>query len=250
MSSLEGKSIIVTGGASGIGLAAVEILAAAGALVTIADLSESGHEIVTTLGASERGRAQFVHTDVANEQSVQNMVAAAESAFGRVDGAINSAGVAQHWKRLHELSAEEWDSVCNVNLRGMFLCMKHQITSMLRTGGGAIVAVASIAATMGFGNSPEYCASKAGVTGLVRATALDYAKAGIRVNALLPGVTATPMVERSRQNKPQHLGSPSIPNGRMAQPAEPAHGAVWMLSDESSYMNGSCVTIDAGVSVT
>lgn len=250
MSSVKGKSIIVTGGGSGIGRSAVELLAAAGALVTVADLNEAGgNAAVEAANKLGPGQAQFIRTDVANEDSVRSMVGAAVSRFGRLDGAINSAGVVQHWKMLHELSAAEWDFVCNINLRGMFFCMKYEIEALLRTGGGAIVAISSVAATMAFSRSPEYCASKAGVTGLVRATAVDYAKSGIRVNALLPGATATPLVERALATKPADSGSLSIPLARMADAVEIARGAVWMVSDEASYMTGSCVTIDAGLSV-
>jgi NAD(P)-dependent dehydrogenase (short-subunit alcohol dehydrogenase family) len=250
MSGLKGKSIIITGGGSGIGRSAVEILCGEGALVTIADLNEAGGNEVAAIANGGNGKAQFVRTDVSNEDSVRAMVGAAVDRFGRLDGAINAAGVVQHWKLIHEISAAEWDFVVNINLRGMFFCLKHQIAAMLKTGGGSIVAIASIAATLGLANSGEYCASKAGVTGLVRAAATDYAKSGIRVNALLPGATATPMVERALANKPKDLGGALvIPNGRMADPSEIAHGAVWMVSDQSTYMSGSCVTIDAGLSI-
>lgn len=247
---MNGKSIIVTGGGSGIGRAAVEILVSRGAYVTVADLNETGGRgVAETTNAAGPGKAQFVRTDVANEESVRAMVKEALAAYGQLDGAINAAGVVQHWKRLHELSAAEWDFVCNINLRGMFFCMKYEIEAMLRTGGGAIVAISSAAATMGFGMSPEYCASKAGVTGLVRGAAVDYAKSGIRINALLPGATATPLVERALATRPAALAPISIPMARMAEPAEIARGAVWLVSEESSYMTGSCVTIDAGLTI-
>jgi 2,5-dichloro-2,5-cyclohexadiene-1,4-diol dehydrogenase 1 len=250
MSGLKGKSIIVTGGGSGIGRSAVEILCGDGALVTVADLNEAGGNEVVAKSNGGDGKAQFVRTDVANEDSVRAMVAAAVDRFGKLDGAINAAGVVQHWKLIHELSAAEWDFVVNINLRGMFFCVKHQIAAMLQTGGGSIVAIASIAATLGLANSGEYCASKAGVTGLVRAAATDYAKSGIRVNALLPGATMTPMVERALANKPKELGGAlAIPTGRMAQPSEIAYGAVWMVSDQSTFMSGSCMTLDAGMSI-
>jgi NAD(P)-dependent dehydrogenase (short-subunit alcohol dehydrogenase family) len=250
MSGLKGKSVIVTGGGSGIGRAAVEILCDAGAFVTVADLNEDGGSAVVAKVRDGNGKAQFVRTDVSDEESVRAMVAAAVSAFGRLDGAINAVGVLQHWKRVHEISAAEWDFVVNVNLRGMFFCLKHEIASMLKTGGGSIVAIASIAANLGLPNSGEYCASKAGVTGLVRAAATDYAKDGIRVNALLPGSTMTPMVERALATKPKELGGAiAVPSGRMAQPAEIANGAVWMISDQASFMTGSSMTIDAGISI-
>ena len=250
MSSLKGKSIIVTGGGSGIGRAAVEMLCDAGARVTVADLNEAGGNAVVTAARGRAGEAQFVRTDVSSEDSVKALVAAAVSRYGRLDAAINAAGVLQHWKRVADLTAAEWDFVCNINLRGVFLCMKYQILSMLETGGGAIVAISSVAATLGFPMSGEYCASKAGVMGLVRAAATDYAKSNIRVNALLPGSTRTPMVEKALATKPQELGGPvPVPSGRMADPREIANGAVWMLSDESSYMTGSSLTLDAGMSI-
>jgi 2,5-dichloro-2,5-cyclohexadiene-1,4-diol dehydrogenase 1 len=250
MSGLQGKSVIVTGGGSGIGRAAVEILRDAGAWVTVADLNVEGGKDVVARAASGPGGAQFVRTDVSSEDSVRELVAAAVAAYGRLDAAINAAGVVQHWKRVHEISAAEWDFVVNVNLRGMFFCLKHQIAAMLESGGGAIVAIASIAANLGLPMSGEYCASKAGVMGLVRAAATDYARAGIRVNALLPGSTRTPMVERALATKPKELGGPiSVPSGRMAEPAEIANGAVWMISDQASFMTGSSMTLDAGISI-
>jgi 2,5-dichloro-2,5-cyclohexadiene-1,4-diol dehydrogenase 1 len=250
MSGLHGKSVIVTGGGSGIGRAAVEILCKAGACVTVADLNEEGGNAVAAGAARGPGKARFVRVDVSSEDSVRDLVAAAVAAYGRLDAAINAAGVVQHWKRVHELSAAEWDFVVNINLRGMFFCLKHQVAAMLQSGGGAIVAIASIAANLGLPMSGEYCASKAGVMGLVRAAATDYAKSGIRVNALLPGSTRTPMVERALATKPKELGGPiSVPSGRMAEPAEIANGAVWMISDQASFMTGSSLTLDAGISI-
>ena len=250
MSGLHGKSVIVTGGGSGIGRAAVEILCEAGACVTVADLNEEGGNAVAAGAAGGPGKARFVRVDVSSEDSVRDLVAAAVAAYGRLDAAINAAGVVQHWKRVHELSAAEWDFVVNINLRGMFFCLKHQVAAMLQSGGGAIVAIASIAANLGLPMSGEYCASKAGVMGLVRAAATDYAKSGIRVNALLPGSTRTPMVERALATKPKELGGPiSVPSGRMAEPAEIANGAVWMISDQASFMTGSSLTLDAGISI-
>jgi NAD(P)-dependent dehydrogenase (short-subunit alcohol dehydrogenase family) len=250
MSEFNGKSIVVTGGASGIGRAAVELLAASGAHVTVADLNaDAGAALVETLQEEGSGETQFVRTDVALENSVQAMIEAALARHGRIDGVINAAGVVQHWKRLHELSLAEWDFVCNINLRGMFLCLKHQIAAMLASGGGPICAISSVAASIAFAHSPEYCASKAGVTGLVRQVALDYAASGIRINSLLPGATATPLVERALRGKPPEVGNIQIPFGRMASAQELARTAVWMISDASSYMSGSTVTVDGGLSI-
>ena len=251
MTSLSGKSIIVTGGGSGIGRAAAELLGRAGAVVTIADLDVGGGNAAVAAATAEGGgRAQFVRTDVSKEEQVRALVAAAVETYGRVDGAINAAGVVQHWKPLHELTAEEWDFVININLRGMFFCLKHQVAAMLPSGGGSIVAIASLSAVMTFGHDAEYCASKAGVTGLVRAAARDYAMSGIRVNAVLPGATATPMVARARAQKPKELGTITIPNGRLAEPAEVARAAIFLVSDDSSYVNGASLPVDAGLSIT
>jgi NAD(P)-dependent dehydrogenase (short-subunit alcohol dehydrogenase family) len=177
------------------------------------------------------------------------MVAAALGRFGRLDGALNAAGVGPRGKSVHEMSAAQWDFVVNINLRGVFLCMKYEIEAMLRTGGGSIVNVSSASAVMGHVNSSEYCASKAGVTGLVRGAAIDYARLGIRVNALLPGATDTPLAHRARIDNPKIVGTIPVPMGRMAQPREVAAGAVWMLSDEASYMTGQCMAIDAGMTI-
>jgi 2,5-dichloro-2,5-cyclohexadiene-1,4-diol dehydrogenase 1 len=250
MYALKDKSIIVTGGGSGIGRAAVEILCSEGARVTVADLNVEGGNAIVASCAGGPGQAQFIRTNIAEEQSVRAMVSAAVSRFGTLDGALNAAGVVQHWKRVADLSVEEWDFVNNINLRGMFFCFKYQIQAMLRNRGGSIVAVASIAANLGLPMSGEYCASKSGVMGLVRAAATDYAAANIRVNALLPGSTRTPMVERALATKPKELGGPiSVPTGRMADPAEQARGAIWMLSDQASFMTGSSLTLDAGISI-
>jgi len=250
MRGLAGKSVIVTGGGSGIGRAAVELLVDAGCMVTVADVDEAGSNVVVAaVNEAGKGCAQFIRTDVADENDVRAMVAAAISWCGTLDGAINAAGVAQHAKLLHELSSTEWDRCVNINLRGVFLCMKYQIEEMLKRDGGAIVAISSIAAVLGLVNSAEYCASKAGVTGLVRAAAIDYANKGIRVNALLPGATRTPLAMRSLSMKPKDVGPMPVPMGRMAEPIEIARGAVWMISDEASYMTGSCMTLDAALSI-
>jgi NAD(P)-dependent dehydrogenase (short-subunit alcohol dehydrogenase family) len=249
MVGLEERSFIVTGGASGIGKAAVQMLIEAGCFVTVADFDETAAQFVGSLDKSGDGRAQFIRTDVSQETSVRGMVEAAVAKYGRLHGAINSAGIGPRGKPIHELSADQWDSCLNVNLRGIFLCVKHEIAAMLDTGGGAIVAVSSASGVMGNLNSSEYCASKAGVTGLVRGVAIDYAQRGIRINSLLPGATDTPLAHRARLDNPKIVGTIPVPMGRMAQPSEIAAGAVWMLSDYASYMTGSCMTIDAGMTI-
>jgi len=250
MNGLTGKSIIVTGGGSGIGQAACRLLGEGGALVTIADLNEAGGRATAEeIEAAGIGKAQFVHTDVSNEDDVKAMVAAAVSAYGKLDGAINAAGVPQHGKPMHEVTADEFDFVCGINLRGMFLCVKYQVQAMLEKG-GAIVAIASTAGVTGVPNSSEYCASKSGVMGLVRGVSVDYADKGIRINAVLPGGTWTPMVQRSLEQDPglQKVVD-TFPMKRFAQPVEIASGAVWMVSDQASYCTGAMLSIDGALSV-
>jgi len=222
MNSLAGKSVLVTGGGSGIGRAATRLLGEAGAHVTVVDLNErGGREAVADIEARGSGKAQYVPANIADESDVRTMVAAAEKAYGKLDGAINSAGVPQHGIPLADISAEQWGRVHDVNLRGMFLCLKYQILAMQRAGGGSIVAIASSAAVSGVPNSSEYCASKAGVTGLVRGGAVDYADQGIRINAILPGGTWTPMVESAIKLDPALSRIvDSFPMKRFAQPHE------------------------------
>lgn len=248
MSGFAGKSIVVTGGGSGIGRAIVEALSAAGAFVTIGDINEdAGKETLAAVAKLGQGKAQFVRTDVSSEDSIRALVAAAVDKYGRLDGAANCAGIEPHGKPLHELTAAEWDRVMSVNLRGVFLATKHEIAAMLASGGGSIVSISSVTAVMGLSNMAEYVTTKAGITGLVRAAAGEYANAGIRVNALLPGVTDTPMVQRLSQRP--SAANFTIPLNRMASSAEIAAGAVWLLSDQASYVTGHCLMADGGMSI-
>lgn len=243
------KSVIVTGGGSGIGKAAAQLLADAGYAVTVADRDEPGGATTAETIVAAGGRAQFVRTDVTDETSVAAAIERAVTAYGRLDAAVNSAGVPQAGKSVHELNVSDWDLCNSINLRGMFLCLKHEIRAMLATGGGSIVAISSAAALKGLVNSSEYCASKAGIIGLVRAAAVDYADQGIRINALLPGGTSTPLAERSIAANPKLVGKLSIPMGRMAQPEEIAAAAVWLVSGQASYVTGAYLSVDGGMTI-
>lgn len=245
----EARSIIVTGGASGIGRAASLLLARRGNAVTIADRDVAAGQALAAAIRDEGGRALFVPVDVREEDSVKAAVAQAVAAHGGLNGAINSAGVEQKGRWLHELDAADWDFCTGINLRGMFLCLKHQIAAMLPAG-GAVVAISSAAAVKGLVGSAEYCASKAGVIGLVNSAAAEYAERGIRINALLPGGTATPLAERSSAGNPRLAGTLCIPMGRLATPDEIAAAAVWLVSDESSYVTGASLAVDGGMAIT
>jgi 2,5-dichloro-2,5-cyclohexadiene-1,4-diol dehydrogenase 1 len=250
MDGLLGKSVIVTGGGSGIGRSAVELLAKAGCLITIADLDKAGGSAAVSNAKSMGADAQFVHTDVSDEASVEAMVAAAEGAFGKLDGAINAAGVPGARAPLAQLASADYDLVHGINLRGMFLCLKYQILALKRAGGGAIVAFSSKAGEKGTVNCAPYCASKAGILGLVRGAALDYAAQGIRVNAILPGGTWTPMASATIASDAtlQQIVD-RFPMKRFAQPQEVAAAAVWLISDSASYVTGASWLVDGGLSL-
>lgn len=248
MKGLAGKSIIVTGGGSGIGAAVALYLAREGARVTLADVNEAGGHATVRSVESEGGTAQFVATDVSQEEDVKALVAAAVRTYGKLDGACNAAGVSQRGKIMHEVTAEEWDRCHGINLRGMFLCNKYEVLSMIETGGGAIVNIASTVSMVAVQNGAEYCASKAGVMGLVRGAALDYATKGIRVNAVLPGGTLTPMLKGAIEQDPglEKALTDVHPMKRFGQPSEIAGAVLWLLSDDASFVTGSSIAVDGG----
>lgn len=248
MKGLSGKSIVVTGGGSGMGAAVARMLAEAGCKVTVADVNPASAAAVADEITAAGGTAQAVAANVADPEAVKAMVAAAVSAYGRLDGAANVAGVPQVGKVLHEVSLEEWDRCHAVNLRGLFLCNKYEIEAMLETGGGSIVNVASTAAMVGFPNGGEYCASKAGALGLTRGAAIDYATRGIRINAVLPGGTLTPMLKSAMAADPglEPALAAVHPMNRFGQPEEIAGAIRWLLSDEASFATGTSFAIDGG----
>jgi NAD(P)-dependent dehydrogenase (short-subunit alcohol dehydrogenase family) len=240
------RSAIVTGGASGIGKACVEGLAAMGWAVTIADLSEEGERIAAAINAGG-GQAQFVRTDVSQEEDVRALVATATDRFGQLHGAINCAGIAGCSKPIHEISTAEWDRVHGINLRGMFFCLKYQVAAMWPHRNGSIVAISSAAAIKGLPWSSDYCGSKAGIDGMVRGAAMDCAEQNIRVNAILPGATMTPLAAGSSNANPALAKTRTRPMGRMADPSEIASAALWLVSDGASFTTGISMPVDGGM---
>jgi NAD(P)-dependent dehydrogenase (short-subunit alcohol dehydrogenase family) len=248
---LHGKVVLVTGGASGIGRASALLFAKEGArAVVIADVDERGREVagqVKGLGAE----ALFLPCNVALARDVEAMVKEAVARFGRLDGAFNNAGIEGATARTADYAEEEWDRVIAVNLKGVWLCMKYELQQMTAQEGGAIVNTASIAGMVGWRDASAYTASKQGVVALTRTAALEYARSGIRVNALCPGVVRTPMVERVFAHNPrlEEVFLRMEPLGRFAQPEEVAAAAAWLLSDASSFVTGHCLVVDGGLTI-
>lgn len=248
---LKGKVIIVTGAAAGIGRAGAIACAAAGARVIAADVDVSGGNETLSAIQSAGGEAIFVKANVAVEAEVEALVAAAVKTYGRLDGAFNNAGLSQANLLLHELTLEQWRRVQSVNYDGVFLCMKHEIRAMLaQGGGGSIVNTSSGLGRVAIPRGAEYCGSKGGVLGVTKGAAVDYGHDNIRVNAILPGVIRTPMVE-ALINDPQFAGLLPIlearhPIGRLGLPSEVAELAVWLLSDKASFVTGAEMSVDGG----
>ncbi|MFC0306081.1 SDR family NAD(P)-dependent oxidoreductase [Rhizorhabdus histidinilytica] len=249
MRGLSGKSYIVTGGGSGVGRATARRLAEFGCKVTIADRSEDTAREAVEMITKAGGVAHAIRTDLSLENEVKAMVDSAVNSYGRLDGAVNAAGTPQRGKATHELSTEEWDFCHGVNLRGLFFCNKYEILAMLQTGGGAIVNIASTLSSVAVANSAEYSASKAGVMGLVRGAALDYGTKGIRVNAVLPGLIDTPMLQTALNGDPnlEEALYAACPMKRMSQPEEQASAACFLLSDEASFITGAGLPVDGGM---
>lgn len=247
--SLDGKVIVITGAASGIGRAACELFAKNGARIIAADVNEAGGLETADIVSSAGGAARFIKTNVALETDVKTMVNFAVDTYGQLDGAFNNAGIAQSATILHELSTDTWAKALDINVTGVFYCIKHQVIQMLKQGkGGAIVNTASTLGQVAIPRGSEYCASKHGVIGLTRGAALDYADQKIRVNAVLPGAIQTPMIDMAVANDPS-LGEfiASVhPLGRFGEAIEVAQGAAWLLSDAASFVTGASLNVDGG----
>ncbi len=246
----KGKNALVTGGATGIGRAACLAFAQAGAGVVVAGLGAAEGAAVVREIEEGGGKAIFVETDVRHERDIEAMMAAALSRFGRIDAAFNNAGIESSYGPLHELSTEEFDRIIAVNLRGIFLAMKHEIRHMLAAGGGTIVNTSSTAAITGMANIAAYTASKHGIIGLTKATALELGKSGIRVNAVAPGPVNTGLLARMVAGK---VEIPAIaannPMGRISEPEEIAQALLFLSSDAAGYITGHTLAIDGGFTV-
>ncbi len=245
---LQGKVGIVTGGTSGIGRDAAVLFAKAGAKVVVAGRREAeGKETVDTIRAAG-GDGLFVKTDMSKAADVQALVQKTVEKFGRVDVAFNNAGIEGAWIPIVEQSEADWDQTIDINLKGTWLCLKYESQQMLKQGGGgAIVNMASVAGWIGSAGAATYCASKHGVMGLTKTAALEFAKSGVRVNAVCPAVIETPMADRAFADPAFRKFALGLhPIGRFGAPMEIAEAVVWMCSNRASFMTGQSIILDGG----
>jgi NAD(P)-dependent dehydrogenase (short-subunit alcohol dehydrogenase family) len=244
----QGKVVLVTGGGSGIGHATALKLAQQGARVMIADYVQQGGERTLKMIKDAGGTASFVQADVSIAAQVEAMVTKTVETYGRLDGAFNNAGVEGRFASTADCAEENFDRIIAINLKGVWLCMKFEISQMLKQGGGSIVNTASIAGLVGIERLPAYIASKHGVVGLTRTAALEYAAKNIRVNCVCPGAIRTPMTERvlDKEGISEEDWIAPEPIGRMGKPEEIAEAVVWLLSDAASFVTGHPMAIDGG----
>ena len=242
------KVALITGGASGIGRAAALQLAAHGAVVVVADLQAAAIAQVVHVIEASGGSAVGVVMDVRRDTEVALAVDRARDVYGRLDIAINAAGIGGPEVRTAEYAPDDWDRVIDINLTGVWRSMRHEIAAMLDGGGGVIVNIASVAGLNGFPRHPAYAASKHGVVGLTRTAALEYARKGIRINALCPGFTLTPMVQQMLDaGLPVDELSARVPLGRLGTADEIAASALYLCSTASAFMIGHALAIDGGI---
>jgi NAD(P)-dependent dehydrogenase (short-subunit alcohol dehydrogenase family) len=237
---------LVTGAGSGIGRAAALAFANEGARILVSDVQvKNGEETVRMV--REIGRdAEFVAADVSKSTDVEHLVCQAVKLYGRLDFAFNNAGIEGVMATTSDCTEENWDRTLAINLKGVWLCMKYELQHMLDRGRGAIVNCSSVAGLVGFQQLPAYTASKHGIVGLTRTAALEYAKKGIRINAVCPGVIHTAMVDRILAEHPDMSLVAGEPIGRMGTPEEIAESVVWLCSGRASFVTGQALAVDGG----
>jgi NAD(P)-dependent dehydrogenase (short-subunit alcohol dehydrogenase family) len=255
MHDMSGKVALITGASSGIGRATAELFAKCGAQVVLAARREYELAAVAAGIEEDGSEASYVVTDVARASDVERMVDHAIETFGRLDYAVNNAGVEGEFPAITEMSEEEWDRVLDINLKGSFLCLKHEARAMLATGhGGAIVNVGSVNSFLGFAGGGAYTASKHGLVGLTTSVSAELAPQGIRVNIVCPGVIDTPMHRRLRKDIGDAIYDdvllPTVHARRAGRPEEIAASIVFLCSDDASYITGTTLTPDGGFTLT
>jgi NAD(P)-dependent dehydrogenase (short-subunit alcohol dehydrogenase family) len=244
----DGKTVLVTGAGSGIGRATALAFAAEGARLVLSDVDEPSGRATVASAQAQGAEAEFVRTDVSRAADCAAMVDRAVTRFGRLDVAFNNAGIYIKAAAIAEIDESEWQRIVGINLTGVFLCMKYEIAAMKRTGGGAIINTASVGGLIGTAGVTAYCATKHGVVGLTKSAALDHIRDGIRINAVCPGGTRTPMLnEWFRDPEVERVALAGTPIGRMADPAEIARTVLFLASDDASFMVGHALVADGGL---
>lgn len=237
------KAAFVTGASSGIGRAAARALVERGYATALVDRDEAlGREVEAELGRA--GECAFIRCDITDDEAVRSAVARTVERYGRLDAAFNAAGIDGEGGATADCSIENWNRVLAIDLTGLWFCMRHQIREMLKTGGGAIVNCASVAGLVGAPFVPAYVAAKHGVVGLTKAAALEYARQGIRVNAVCPGMTDTPMSRAGMTEEVRQVLLAESPIGRLAQPEEVAKVALCLIDGVSDFLTGQAIAVD------
>jgi NAD(P)-dependent dehydrogenase (short-subunit alcohol dehydrogenase family) len=245
MGDLNGKVAIVTGAAKGIGESTAKLFAKEGARVTVSDVDvENGEKVVKAIN-DNGGEAIFVKSDASKAEDHEDLVKKTVDAFGKLDIAVNNAGIGGPLAKTAEYPLEGWEKVINLNLNGVFYGTKFQIAEMLKNGGGSIVNIASILGQVGTANSPAYVAAKHGVVGLTKTAAIEYAKEGIRVNSVGPGYIKTPLLNVLDDDTLDMLKG-MHPIGRLGKPEEVAEIILWLASDKASFVTGNYYAVDGG----
>jgi NAD(P)-dependent dehydrogenase (short-subunit alcohol dehydrogenase family) len=249
--SFENKVALVTGAASGMGLATAKAFAEAGAAVTLADINGDGARSAAEALVAAGHRAIGVRCDVADLDDVEAMVAETVATFGRLDAAFNNAGIQSPVAETADADPHDYDRVMGVNLRGVWNCMKHELIQMREQGSGAIVNCSSLGGLVGIAERGIYHASKHGVVGLTKSAGLEYAARGIRINAVCPGIIETPMVTGMLETQPEAMAEmmKEVPIGRLGRPEEIADAVLWLCSPASCFVIGHALPVDGGYTV-